>query len=502
MSRGVRWLLGGSLILVALAGCGRGFLSYETRAPWRKDAEVACLNSGTVKEGVNVVRISPIDGPGMCGAEFPLKVTALGESAVLGYGEELRPPGSIPNAGRAATEPRWPIQQQPYNASVQSAPLAQQRYAPQQPTSQQPGAPMSLEPPGAQQGYQQLGAPPQNLRAPPDWQRVQPQPNYPAQPNYRTQPQPSYQQQQQPVYSQPQPNYAPQQTYDPPPSPPRRGRQAVQEDDDELPPYARPGAAPSSIPAQRPRPLPALGPQRQPVAAATPVEVKPVATLACPIVSALDRWIAGSVQPAAMKWFRQPVAEIKQISAYSCRGMNGQAGAPISEHAFGNALDIAAFVLADGRRITVKNGWRGSPEEQGFLRDIQGAACDQFTTVLAPGSNQFHYDHIHVDLMRRPSGRRICNPGAVDGDLVAAQARRNPAYASRRIEPEPTRRYDPVLQPGDDPFAWRGDRRDTTGAIVAQRPGVKNPTAEDNDWVEDPGPRPAIDWSTNKHKVY
>jgi hypothetical protein len=224
--------------------------------------------------------------------------------------------------------------------------------------------------------------------------------------------------------------------------------------------------------------------------------------LACPIVSALDRWIVGAVQPAALKWFRQPVAEIKQISAYSCRGMNGQAGAPISEHAFGNALDIAAFVLADGRRVTVKNGWRGSPEEQGFLRDIQGAACDQFTTVLAPGSNQFHYDHIHVDLMRRPSGRRICNPGAVDGDLVAAQARRNPAYASRRFEPEPTRRYDPVLQPGDDPFGWRGDRRDTTSAIVAQRPGTKDPSSEDNNWVEDPGPRPAIDWSTNKHKVY
>ena len=117
------------------------------------------------------------------------------------------------------------------------------------------------------------------------------------------------------------------------------------------------------------------------------------------------------------KWFGQPVVEIKQISAYSCRGMNGQVGAQISEHAFGNALDIAAFVLADGHRITVKGGWQGSPEEQGFLRDVQASACDQFTTVLAPGSNQFHYDHIHVDLMRRRAARRICNPGAVDGGV-------------------------------------------------------------------------------------
>ena len=140
------------------------------------------------------------------------------------------------------------------------------------------------------------------------------------------------------------------------------------------------------------------------------------------MVSELDRWIATAVQPAAMRWFGSPVVEIKQISAYSCRGMNGNPRARISEHAFGNALDIASFTLADGRKITVKNGWHGLPEEQGFLRDVQGAACDQFTTVLAPGSNVFHYDHIHVDLMRRASGHRACNPRAVSGEEVAARA--------------------------------------------------------------------------------
>ena len=134
--------------------------------------------------------------------------------------------------------------------------------------------------------------------------------------------------------------------------------------------------------------------------------MKPAATLACPIVSALDRWLANSVQPAAMRWLGSRVVEIKQISAYSCRGMNGNSRAQISEHAFGNALDIAAFTLADGRRVTVKNGWKGMPEEQGFLRDIQAAACQQFNTVLAPGSNVYHYDHIHVDLMRRSQPAR------------------------------------------------------------------------------------------------
>jgi hypothetical protein len=86
---------------------------------------------------------------------------------------------------------------------------------------------------------------------------------------------------------------------------------------------------------------------------------------------------------------------------------------------------------ADGRKVTVKGGWHGLPEEQGFLRDVQAAACEQFTTVLAPGSNAYHYDHIHVDLMRRRDGRHACNPRAMSGEEVAARARSQ--YEARRI---------------------------------------------------------------------
>ncbi len=190
------------------------------------------------------------------------------------------------------------------------------------------------------------------------------------------------------------------------------------------PPRDRSGA-PYSAPAPYPpqpaasAPLPRLGPSRG------------AATLACPIVSALDRWLADSVQPAAMRWFGARVVEIKQISAYSCRGMNGNSRAHISEHAFGNALDIAGFTLADGRHVSVKDGWRGMPEEQGFLRDVQAAACQQFSTVLAPGSNVYHYDHIHVDLMRRASQRVICQPAAASGEEIAARASQRNPYASR-----------------------------------------------------------------------
>src|SRR5271168_1340300 len=109
MTRGVRLYLVGSFVLVSLAGCGRGLFQSEEREPWRAEAEVACLKSGAVKESADLVRIDPISGPGICGAEFPLKVAALGESdGSFGFADDdLRPPAPIGN------QPRWPVSQPP-----------------------------------------------------------------------------------------------------------------------------------------------------------------------------------------------------------------------------------------------------------------------------------------------------------------------------------------------------------------------------------------------------
>ena len=85
MVRGVRGVLVGSVVvglLVVLAACSGRFLS-EPRAAWRRDAEIACLNSGAVSESAGKVRIEPISGPGACGADFPLKVSALGSGMPL-----------------------------------------------------------------------------------------------------------------------------------------------------------------------------------------------------------------------------------------------------------------------------------------------------------------------------------------------------------------------------------------------------------------------------------
>src|SRR3978361_1249519 len=96
MTRGVRFYIAGCLVSVWLTGCGRGFFQGAEREPWRAEAEVACLKSGAVKENADLVRINPISGPGVCGAEFPLKVAALGEShGSFGFADELRPPAGL-----------------------------------------------------------------------------------------------------------------------------------------------------------------------------------------------------------------------------------------------------------------------------------------------------------------------------------------------------------------------------------------------------------------------
>jgi hypothetical protein len=364
MTRDVRWYLVGSLVLVALAGCGRSF--FAQREAWRHEAEVRCLKTGTVKEGPAVAMLSPISGPGICGADFPLKVAALGDTPALGYADDpIRPPGAI----GGATARRDPV-------------------VPKTPSS--PQHPLDLSPPG--------------VEAP---ARTVPEPGARPASRYRVPPDTGG------------PSTRPAITRGPlAPAEPDAGLAASR-----YPPRFAPNGESVPIAPSRAAPSPA---------ASVTASVTPAATLACPVVSALDRWVTEAIQPAAHRWFGQPVVEIKQISAYSCRGMNGNPYSRISEHAFGNALDISAFVLADGHVVTIRGGWRGRPEEQGFLRDIQGAACEMFTTVLAPGSNRFHYDHIHVDLMRRDSGRRICQPDAIPGDVVAARARGRAGFAMRR----------------------------------------------------------------------
>jgi hypothetical protein len=141
------------------------------------------------------------------------------------------------------------------------------------------------------------------------------------------------------------------------------------------------------------------------------VALRQQAVLACPIISTIDRWLEEVVKPASVLYFGEPVVDMR-AGSYSCRPRNNQRGAKYSEHAFGNAFDVMGFTLASGREVTVVKGWRGNQVEADFLREAFVGACGYFTTVLAPGSDAFHYDHFHIDLARHdPRGeRQICKP--------------------------------------------------------------------------------------------
>ncbi len=116
----------------------------------------------------------------------------------------------------------------------------------------------------------------------------------------------------------------------------------------------------------------------------------------CELAQRFAGWAQFGVARAAEQMLGSPLVRIETMGSYSCRTIAGSAR--MSQHAHANAIDIAAFVLADGRRITVKQGWNGSAQERAFLRTVHASACKRFGTVLGPEYNSAHHDHLHVDM--------------------------------------------------------------------------------------------------------
>jgi len=132
--------------------------------------------------------------------------------------------------------------------------------------------------------------------------------------------------------------------------------------------------------------------------------------MSCPVAAALALWEWHVVQPAAQRHLRERVVAIDHLGSYSCRRVYGRPEGDWSEHATANAIDIAGFRLASGRRVTVLDDWRGEPAEAAFLREVRDGACRLFATVLSPDYNEAHRDHLHLDQARRgASGWRGCS---------------------------------------------------------------------------------------------
>jgi len=118
--------------------------------------------------------------------------------------------------------------------------------------------------------------------------------------------------------------------------------------------------------------------------------------LTCPAANSLAGWARYGVDRAARQIFGSPVARIETMGSYSCRNVAGSTRR--SAHARAEAVDIGAFVLENGRRISITGGWNGARDEREFLRIVHRSACKRFGTVLGPDYNAAHEDHLHLEL--------------------------------------------------------------------------------------------------------
>jgi hypothetical protein len=139
------------------------------------------------------------------------------------------------------------------------------------------------------------------------------------------------------------------------------------------------------------------------------IEIKPAAKLNCQITDAFAQWVKNELAPAARLRYLSGVSSIRQLSSYSCRTMNSKRGAPMSEHASGNAIDVGKITLNNGQAIAVRKPGFFSFREKSLLKTIRHDSCKYFTTVLGPGSDIHHKDHFHFDLRTRKAGYRHCD---------------------------------------------------------------------------------------------
>jgi hypothetical protein len=124
------------------------------------------------------------------------------------------------------------------------------------------------------------------------------------------------------------------------------------------------------------------------------VRLSQAATVDCSIARALNAWVEEVAQPA----FDGRLVELRVAAHYICRSRNNVKGAKISEHGKGRAIDISAFILSNGKVVTVARDYGK------LLRRIYKAGCGYFRTTLGPGSDGYHEDHFHFDTSARKGG--------------------------------------------------------------------------------------------------
>ncbi len=130
----------------------------------------------------------------------------------------------------------------------------------------------------------------------------------------------------------------------------------------------------------------------------------------CSFGRQFSAWVREVAAPLTLAYAGQKLAEIEAGQSFACRARYDKPGSVPSEHAKGDAIDIASFVLANKRRINVKQQASDNPGERDLLHALRMTACGYFTTVLGPGSDPAHESHFHFDtgLHGATPNYRIC----------------------------------------------------------------------------------------------
>jgi len=206
------------------------------------------------------------------------------------------------------------------------------------------------------------------------------------------------------------------------------------------------------------------------------VSVKPAAILRCKMAAALADWIRGDIAPLAER-LGSTVSDLDNFDSFECRGRNRIVGAQLSEHGRANALDVRAFKFADGSLISLTD--RTVP--RGLRESVLHSACKRFSTVLGPGSDWYHEDHIHLDLMERRNNYRICQ-----WDVWDSLPQKAPLLPAERPDEAPPREV--AAKPDDAKSdAGRHDApKSDAGKAHDAEPEAQKPDAEKSDEAEPP----------------
>jgi hypothetical protein len=196
----------------------------------------------------------------------------------------------------------------------------------------------------------------------------------------------------------------------------------------------------------------------------TKVAVTPAATMRCPMAEAVAQWVREDVVPILKDL--PPLRALDNFDSYSCRGRNNVRAAQLSEHGRADALDVRDFKLADGHELKLTDIHAGKD-----WRDaIKASVCARFSTVLGPGSDGYHEEHIHLDLEERRNNYKIC-----EWDV-----RVPPPPVEAKKDEKTTEAADNEAMPADDVAAEADASAIPLDAVPLPRPRPRNAIAAQN----------------------